>query len=229
MIIFPMAGKGLSFKKAGYKMPKPLIKIKGKPMIEWALSSFPKNNLVFIVLKEQSKQLKPHLKGQVIEVDTVTQGAACTVLLAEKLITNEELIVANCDQYLKFNWSKFITHARKYDGCLLTFNATNPHHSYARVVNNRVVQVAEKKVISDHASGGVYYFKHGTDFVKATKEMIRKNIRTNNEFYICPVYQELINKGKKIGYFEIDNKNKFMIGNPDELNIFIDKINNKEI
>jgi len=230
IIIIPMAGQGKRFIEAGYTLPKPLIDVCGKPMIRWAINSLPaKANYIFIVLKEQIEQLKPYLKGKILAIDKVTEGAACTVLLVERFITNDELIISNCDQYLNFGWNKFITYARKYDGCLITFNSTNPHHSYARVVENRVVQVAEKIVISDHASVGLYYFKHGKDFVWAAKEMIKKNIRTNNEFYICPVYQQLIERGDNIGVWEIDVKNKHMLGTPEELKIFEDKVKNGEV
>ena len=186
IIVIPMAGRGKRFAEAGYTLPKPLIDICGRSMIQWAVSSFtPDASYIFLVLKEQAKALKKLLMGKIIEVDKITEGAACTVLLAEDLIdNNEELLLSTCDIFLQFAWDDFINSARKYDGCLITFNSTNPHHSYAKVVKDRVVQVAEKIVISDHGSAGVYYFKHGKDFVWAAKEMIRKNIRTNNEFYI---------------------------------------------
>ena len=225
-----MAGRGQRFKDAGYKEPKPLIDVCGQPMIQRVLSSLDsKANYIFIVLKENIDQLKPYLKGKIIEVSETTEGAACTALLAEKLITDDELIIANGDQYLNFDWNEFISNARKYDGCIMTFNSTNPHHSYAKAINGRVVEVAEKVVISDRASVGIYYFKHGKEFIWAAKEMISKNIRTNNEFYICPVYQQLIERGDNIGIWEIDVKDKHMLGTPGELNIFIDKVKNGEV
>jgi NDP-sugar pyrophosphorylase family protein len=224
-----MAGKGQRFVDQGYVKPKPLIDVCGVPMIDLVLRSLKlKGKYIFITLKEH--YLKNHLSkfGTVIELDGVTEGAVCTVLKADDYIKGE-LIIANCDQYLCVNMSDFLTEARKADGCIMTFNSTNPHHSYAKIKKGKVIEVAEKKVISDHASAGVYYFKFGVDFLWGAKQMMDKDIRTNNEFYICPVYQELIESNLNITNYEIDVKNKHMLGTPEELHIFEDKVKNKEV
>ena len=160
----------------------------------------------------------------------MTEGAACTTLLAEELINNdEELVIANCDQYLQWSFYDYITYSRLYDGCLVTFNSTNPHHSYVRVKKSLVTEVAEKIVISDKASAGIYYFKKGSEYVKSANLMIDKDIRTNNEFYICPVYNELLQDNKQVSTYECDVHNKHMLGTPEELRIFLDKIENEEV
>ena len=92
-----------------------------------------------------------------------------------------------------------------------------------------MTEVAEKIVISDKASAGIYYFKKGSDYVKSANQMIDKDIRTNNEFYICPIYNELLEYDKQISTYECDVHNKHMLGTPEELQIFLDKIENEEV
>jgi NDP-sugar pyrophosphorylase family protein len=230
----PMAGKGQRFIDAGYEKPKPLVDVCGIPMIELVLKSVDfDGKYIFITLMEHMgkglKQVLERTEHDAIyyAIKNLTEGAVCTVLLTKREIDNDdELLIANCDQYLDFDPDNFLTEARKADGCIMTFNSTNPHHSYAKVKDGKVIETAEKKVISDHASAGLYYFKHGLDFVKAAEEMIKKNIRTNNEFYIAPVFNELIRDGKIITHYEIDVKDKHMLGTPDELHIFEDKVQN---
>ena len=232
-----MAGLGKRFKEAGYDKPKPLIDVLGQPMIQRVVNCLSARhtdvNFIFIAQKQHMEiGLKEVIDplGRTILLNEVTEGAACTTLLAKDLIDNEnELIIANCDQYMKWDFDDFIANARKHDGCLATFNSTNPHHSYAKVKNSLVEKVAEKIVISDKASAGIYYFKNGSQYVQAAEQMINKNIRTNNEFYICPAFNELIEKGFQVSIYNIDVMNKHMLGTPLELNIFIDKVNEKEI
>jgi NDP-sugar pyrophosphorylase family protein len=232
-----MAGAGSRFQEQGYELPKPLIDVCGKPMIERVIESLSSNkvdtNFIFVAQQEHlDLGLRDYLqdKGSIITIDKMTEGAACTTLLAEELIDNDvELVIANCDQYLQWSFYDFITYSRLYDGCLVTFNSTNPHHSYVRVKKSLVTEVAEKIVISDKASAGIYYFKKGSEYVKSTNQMIKKDIRTNNEFYICPVYNELLGDSKKVSTYECDVHNKHMLGTPEELRIFLDKIENEEV
>ena len=235
-VLIPMAGAGSRFVDQGYKLPKPLIDVCGQPMVQRVIESLKSDkvdiNFIFIALQEHLEDgLEEYLKnkGDIVVVENMTEGAPCTVLLAEKLINNDhELVIANCDQLLQWDFSSFITYSRSFDGCLVTFNSTNPHHSYVRLVKGEVTEVAEKIVISDKASAGIYYFRKGSDYVSGANQMIKKNIRTNNEFYISPVYNELLSNGK-FSIFEIDVNNKHMLGTPEELRIFLDKIENKEI
>ena len=189
-VLIPMAGAGSRFQEEGYKLPKPLIDVCGKPMIERVINSLNSKNLdinfIFLALKEHLDMgLADYIdgKGDVVVVDKLTEGAACTVLLAEHLIDNEDsLVIANCDQYLQWDFADYIKFSKSFDGCLVTFNSTNPHHSYVRCRKGIVTDVAEKIVISDKASAGIYYFKRGSDYIKSSHRMIEKNIRTNNEF-----------------------------------------------
>tara|TARA_A100001201_G_C4092683_1_gene202660 strand:+ start:1709 stop:2434 length:726 start_codon:yes stop_codon:yes gene_type:complete len=236
-ILIPMAGAGSRFQEQGYDLPKPLIDVCGKPMIERVIESLSSEkidtNFIFVAQQEHLDMgLQDYLqnKGSIIPINEMTEGAACTTLLAKSLIDNDdELVIANCDQYLQWSFYDYITYSRLYDGCLVTFNSTNPHHSYVRLKKSLVTEVAEKIVISDKASAGIYYFKKGSEYVKSTNQMIEKDIRTNNEFYICPVYNELLGSDKKISTYECDVHNKHMLGTPEELKIFLDKIENEEV
>ena len=236
-IVIPMAGKGQRFVESGYDKPKPLIDVCGAPMIKRVIDSLTlKNseyNFIFIALQEHLDDgLKEYLEkyGTIIPLNVVTEGAASTTLMAMKQINNDyPLVIANCDQYLEWDFDDFIEKSEQYEGSLVVFNSTNPHHSYTLVKQKNLVQVAEKIVISDKACAGIYYFKRGRDYIDAVVQMIAKNIRTNNEFYIAPVYNELILDGKKMTVYEVDVNRKHMLGTPYELKIFLNKVEEGEV
>ncbi len=235
-VVIPMAGKGSRFADAGYTFPKPLIEVGKKPMIEIVLDSLNISaNYIFLVQKEHQKKyniksllntLKPNCK--IVEIDKVTQGAACTVLLAKKYINNNNpLIISNSDQYIEWNSSKTMYEFtnKNFDGGILFFKAFHPKWSYAKIdkITNLVTEVAEKKVISENATVGVYYWKKGSDYVKYANQMIKKNIRVNNEFYVCPVFNQAIKDKKKIALSEVDKM--YGLGTPEDLKFFEKKNN----
>jgi HAD superfamily hydrolase (TIGR01509 family) len=232
-IVIPMAGLGSRFSDAGYKLPKPLININDKPMIQLVVENLQFSNdttrFIFITREEhrQYYNLDEFLCTiapgcSIISVDKTTEGAACTVLLARDLINNSDnLIIANSDQFLEWNQMQFLQTARdtNVDGVISTFNSTHPKWSYAKEENGRVVEVAEKRPISDMASTGIYFWKHGCDFVQFAEKMIEKNIRVNNEFYVCPVFNEAILQNKK---FIISKCEKMWgLGTPEDLVYFL--------
>ena len=233
-ILIPMAGAGKRFADAGYIFPKPLIEIDNKPMIQWVLESLNlKGRYIFLIQSDHQKKynIKSVLKilqpnCEIIEIDDLTEGAACTALLAKKLINNKNpLIIANSDQYIKWNSSKLMYEitSKKYDGAILTFESIHPKWSYAKSDKNGFVkEVAEKKVISKEATVGVYYWKHGESFVRYAEQMIKKNKRVNNEFYVCPVYNEAISDNKIIK--SIGVKQMIGMGTPEDLRNFEKKI-----
>ena len=233
-VLIPMAGAGKRFFEAGYVFPKQLIEVNNKPMIQWVIESLNlKANYIFIIQKEHQKKynirsvlkiLQPDCK--IIELDHLTEGAACTTLLAKKFINNSDpLIIANSDQYINWNSSKALYdfNSKNLDGAILTFEAIHPKWSYAKCDDEGyVTEVAEKKVISKNATVGVYYWKHGSDYVKSAEEMIEKNIRVNNEFYVCPVYNEFLAKNKKVKIHNVDKM--WGLGTPEDLDNFIRSI-----
>jgi HAD superfamily hydrolase (TIGR01509 family) len=229
-ILIPMAGAGTRFEKAGYTFPKPLIEVNGKPMIQVVIDNLNIDaNYIFVVQKSHNinynleAMLNLIVPGcKIVEVDGVTEGAACTCLLARDLINNDNpLFFANSDQFAEWNSSEFMykMNESEADGGIVTFESTHPKWSFAEVVDNVVTRVAEKDPISTHATVGFYYWKKGSDFIKFSEQMINKNIRVNNEFYVCPVFNEAIQDNKKILNFQIDKM--WGLGTPEDLEYFI--------
>lgn len=231
-IIFLMAGRGSRFKEVGFKEPKALIELHEKPMFAWAVDSlsFIKDaRYYFLILKEHeenglSDEIKNRYgeKAHVVVLDKVTHGAAETALALKDCInTDEELIISNADQYFTSKeFEKELEEKNKsFSGIIPVFEATHPRWSFAKVNDNSIVtEVAEKVPISNNATVGVYYFKQGKDFVWASEEMIQKDIRRNNEFYICPVFNELIGRGDKIKAVKADTM--WSMGTPEDVEYF---------
>jgi len=230
-VLVPMAGAGSRFTQQGYTFPKPLIEVNGKPMIQVVVENLNiEAHYIFIVQQEHYE--KYNLKYllnliapgcDIVQINGITEGAACSTLLAKEYINNDApLIMANSDQYIEWNSNEcmYAFTADEIDGGILTFESTHPKWSYASVgPNGFVKEVAEKKVISNEATVGIYYWKHGSDYVRYAEDMINKNIRVNNEFYVCPVFNQAIEDGKKI---KVKRINKMWgIGTPEDLNTFL--------
>tara|TARA_B100000035_G_scaffold241759_1_gene210219 strand:+ start:1203 stop:2579 length:1377 start_codon:yes stop_codon:yes gene_type:complete len=230
-VLIPMAGAGSRFEQAGYTFPKPLIDVNGKPMIQRVVDNL---NIdarhIFIVQKSHyEKYALKHMLNliapncEIVQVEGMTEGAACTTLLAKEFIDNNEpLVLANSDQYVEWDSNQFMYSAMAddIDGSILTFEATHPKWSYARLNDDGfVVEVAEKKPISKHATVGVYFWRRGSDYVKSAESMINKNIRVNNEFYVCPVYNEALLDGARVKTFHIDKM--WGLGTPEDLDVFL--------
>lgn len=234
-IVIPMAGRGSRFANVGYKMPKPLIDVNGHYMIEWVVKNLtPKceHKFIFICLQEHIEKydlprvldsIAPGCK--VVPVVDVTEGAACTVLLAEEYIDNDdELMIANSDQYVDWDVNDYLYTLKDNDGLIMTMYATDDKWSFiAYDKSGNVTMVKEKEVISNEATVGIYNFLHGKDFVHYAKEMIDKNLRVKGEFYVAPVYNMLINDGKRIVYKNIGSVGNGMygLGVPEDLNSFL--------
>jgi NDP-sugar pyrophosphorylase family protein len=230
-ILIPMAGLGSRFDKAGYSFPKPLIEVRGKPMIQVVIENLGMAgvaNHIFLVAKAHIE--KYHIDEMlnllvhnctIVVVDELTEGAACTTLLAKKYIDNDEnLLVVNSDQLVEWDSQEFYKEAFEYDGCIATFKATHPKWSFAKTdAWGFVDKVAEKRPISDNATVGIYAWKRGSDYVKSAEQMVNKNIRTNGEFYVCPVYNEGIANGLVFTTHEVDAM--WGLGTPEDLNTYL--------
>ena len=233
-VLIPMAGAGSRFEKVGYTFPKPLIDVNGKPMIQLVVESM-NIEATFIYIVQKSHREKYNLDTllnlitpncKIVEVDGITEGAACTVLLAKEYIDNDnQLILMNSDQFIEWDSTEFMyqMNEKMYDGAIMCFESTHPKWSFAKTDENGLItEVAEKNPISNQATAGIYYFKYGSDFVKYAEQMITKNIRTNNEFYVCPVYNELITDNKKIYNYQIPSENMWGLGTPEDLNYYLE-------
>ena len=238
-IVVPMAGAGSRFVIAGYKDPKPLIPIKGFPMIQVVIENLkPLCDHRFIFICQKSHVDKYELENKlnfwapnslIIGIDGVTEGAACTVLLAENLINNNEpLMIANSDQFIDVDINQYLETLSNndYDGLIMTMKADDSKWSFIDYNElGYISRVVEKEVISDEATVGIYNFRYGKDFVKAAQEMISKDLRVNNEFYVAPVYNQLIESSKKIGFYNIGSENNGMygLGTPSDLDNFLQR------
>ena len=238
-IVIPMAGLGSRFSDAGYENPKPFIDVAGKPMIERVLDNLSAPGVRFILLVREEhienysryiNAIKETYNSIIFPISDLTQGSACTVLLARNLINNDTpMVIANSDQIIDINFNDFINDAltRNLDGSILTFTDLdkNPKWSFAKLdQNDLVTEVAEKKPISAYATVGIYYFKKGSDFVEGAIDMILQQDTTNGEYYSCPVYNYLIEKKLLVGIYNMEESQMHGIGTPDDLNKYLKKI-----
>lgn len=221
-IVIPAAGVGSRFVTAGYTMPKPFLPIKGKAMLEWVIDNVASpDDKVFVLMRTA---MMHYLQGTglavraglcFIPIDQPTEGAACTVLKARPFIDNDEpLLIANSDQYMVYDRKQWDYWRLNSDGAIMTFESDEPKWSYAEVdFSNRVTKVAEKQVISNHATCGVYHFKSGKLFCSAADQMIKKKIKVKGEFYLCPVFNELVNSST-IYIFDVEKM--YGLGTPED-------------
>ena len=231
-ILIPMAGAGSRFEQAGYTFPKPLIDVKGRPMIQVVVENLNiKANFIYVVQKQHREKynldtllnlITPGCK--IVETEGMTEGAACTALLAKKYIDNNNpLFFANSDQFVEWDSNEFLYKMNETDsdGGIVTFKATHPKWSFAKLNNEGLVtEVAEKNPISDIATVGYYYWKSGSDFVKYAEQMIDNDIRVNNEFYVCPVFNEAIKDNKQIRTYNIEKM--WGLGTPEDLKYYVE-------
>ena len=231
-VLIPMAGAGSRFEQAGYTFPKPLIEVKGKPMIQVVTENLNiKANYIYIVQKTHREKynldtllnlITPGCK--IVDVDGITEGAACTALLAKEYIDNDKpLFFANSDQFVEWDSNEFMYKMNETgcDGGIVSFEATHPKWSFAKINEEGLVtEVAEKNPISNIATVGYYWWKQGSDFVKYAEEMIEQDIRVNNEFYVCPVFNNAIAAGKEIRTFNIEKM--WGLGTPEDLKYYLE-------
>ena len=231
-----MAGRGSRFTEEGYTDSKPFIDVDGKPMIQRVIENLNMEfdsdyEFVLICLREDYERydfsifddIIGHDSWDVICLQDVTEGAAQTILTAEQYINNDTPMLSfNTDQMIKYDegmWNMF----EQFDGGIPCFWGDSTDWSYARCGDDGYVEeVAEKKVISNDATAGYYYWSKGSDYVKYAKQMIKENSRTNNEFYVAPVYNWAIRDGKKIAISMVEEI--YELGTPEYLENYLEKI-----
>lgn len=236
-IVIPMAGAGSRFAKAGYADPKPLIRVHDVPMIRLVTANLrpsTAHRFIFICQSEHVKAygLDKHLsqwapRCEIVTLNGLTEGAACTVLAAKHLIDNDQpLMIANSDQYVEVDMEAYLGKmiADSLDGLIMTMTADDPKWSFVGLTpEHQVTRVVEKEVISDEATVGIYNFARGHDFVRAAESMIEKDLRVNGEFYVAPVYNQLIEEGARIGIHNVGSEGAGMygLGIPADLDLFL--------
>jgi dTDP-glucose pyrophosphorylase len=236
-IVIPMAGAGSRFANDGYTLPKPLIPVHGRPMLQWVVRNLrpaQAHRFVFICQRRHAVDFNLHRMlaewapgCAVVMIDGLTQGAACTVLAARELIDSRlPLMIANSDQFADTDIDAYLAAAAApgVDGLIMTMRADDAKWSYVgRDEAGRVNRVVEKQVISNDATVGIYNFRRGQDFVAAADEMIAADDRTNGEFYVAPVYNRLIARGQRVETFDIgaDGRGMHGLGTPADLQRFL--------
>lgn len=232
-IVVPMSGEGRQFAERGYSFPKPLIEIDGHPLIEIVvrnLTPSEPHEFMFVCRREHLEQyalsevLRLVAPGcRIVATNKPTSGALCSALLGiEYFQHGEELLVANADQYLGISVDRFLEAARSggCDGSIMTFPNTHPRWSYVRTEGDQVVAVAEKRPISRNATVGLYYFRRGAEFVHGAERMLLKNASFSGEFYVAPVFNELVLQGKRVSMFPIEASQMHGLGTPEEVERF---------
>jgi NDP-sugar pyrophosphorylase family protein len=232
-ILLLMAGDSSLFEEAGYSYPKNLIEINGMPLVQHVLESLSalkklSENLICLVPREENRRyhtgavinlLMPGVT--VMEVDEPTAGAACTALLAiEHIDKDESLVIVNGDQLIQADLVKILDEFREQhlDGGLVVFESVHPRWSYVRCNEvGLVVEVAEKRPISNLANAGFQYFAKGRDFVSAAKSLIIKDTQLEGNFYVCPTYNEMLLNQARIGIHEIPRQKYFSLANPQNI------------
>lgn len=227
-VVIPMAGSDESFRKHGFPYAKPVIEIRGKPLVEHVfncLSGIPNARFVFVVRKDDA--LRFHLRdvlrlldpnAAVVLADGATAGSACTALLAVDFIAkDEELLIANGDQVLNFDVNCAIEslRERELDAGTVVFDSVHPRWSYVKInEEGLVIEAAEKRPVSRNATAGLYYFKQGQLFVSAAFNMIRKGASLNGTYFVCPAFNELVLAGKRIGVVPIERDQYISLATP---------------
>jgi len=236
-IVIPMVGLGKRFSDAGFVLPKPLIQVRNKAIVQHSIESLGLDGrYIFIIRQSQhSEELKFLLKSikpdcVIIETEKITDGSVNSILLAKEYINNDEqLVTTNCDQRTDWDSKKFIDFCAKsncdgvvvtypYDGIML--NEKSPY-SFIKVDENGLgLRLEEKFAISELALCGIHYWSRGKDYVESAEEMINNNDRTNNEFYVAKTYNYMIKKGKKIKNFALKKGEFFSLGTPEDVKKF---------
>jgi NDP-sugar pyrophosphorylase family protein len=222
-LVMPMAGMGSRFVQQGYSQPKPVIDVAGKPMFVRSVESIgiDFDDYVFIIQAEHNISkaiLEYYPQAKIIELEQVTQGAACTVLKAQQFFEDtDSLFVCNCDNFMQWDKSKFVEQ-QHHDGIIMVFEETeqDPKWSYAQVEDGLVVKVAEKNPISKWATSGHYYWRSWATFVESANRMIEAEDTVNGEYYLCPVYNHT--PGNVV---TVQINNMQGVGTPEELQAWL--------
>lgn len=232
--VIPMAGRGSRFKKIGIDTPKFLIEVKNKKLLQYSLKSLPlelatkvifigltEHNIEFNIKKELKNILPEKLSFELILIDDVTQGQAETVYLAKKHIDfTKDLVIFNIDTYFySKSLADKLSSSSKKDGVLGAFKDTGTNWSFAKIdKKGEVIETTEKIPISDNALTGLYHFTNPNDFFETFEYYHSNNFKFNNEYYVAPMYNYLIQKGKK---FVLDFTDEFIpLGTPEEIKGF---------
>lgn len=229
-MLIPIGGRGQRFRDNGIEIPKPLIEVAGKRIIDWSLDSIDldKFDITFILREDNCKEydldkiLLDKVSGaRVIQIEGQTRGAVDTCLLAKEFLGSNPLAIFTLDVYFEPHFDGLVRES--LDGCILTFSSSSTNYSYSKTKEDLVVEVAEKKVISNDASAGIYWFKSGDLFLDACKEYMTRP----EELHVAPLYNILIKNGHKVGIQPVDKF--YVMGVPKEAEFMEDIISTSDV
>jgi dTDP-glucose pyrophosphorylase len=233
-IVVPLSGEGKRFKDAGFDTPKPLILANKKTLIEHAINTIGiDGQFIFITKKyknnEYNKKITDILKSLKpdcieIKVDKKQRGAADAILYAKDFINNKnQLITINCDQIMNWKPDKFIDFIenKKPDASVVVFKSQDPKHSYAEIVEGKIVKIVEKSVISNTALVGIHYWKNGSSFIESAENLLNKDL--SDEIYVSQTFNYLISNNVKVLPYEIEENEYINLGTPNDLEIYLGK------
>lgn len=235
-IVIPMAGLGNRLINYQGGVPKPLIKINNKTLLEYSIESLGiKGQYIFITRDYDNKEYNYEISKLIknfdntaieIKINYLTLGSSDTALLAEKYINNNDpLIITNCDQFISWDSTKFLNFIsdEKIDGCVVLYESNDPKHSFVKINNNKIIAFAEKNIISNDALIGIHYWKNGKDFINSAKQLIKDYLEKElKECYISETYNYLVNNKNIVPYF-INNNEFSPLGTPEDIEIFVAK------
>ena len=234
-IVITMGGLGSRFREAGYDVPKYMIEVKGKSLFEWSLISlegFRKNvnQYIFIAMSDKKVDVEKFIKEKcdvlkidnfhIIVLDYLTDGQASTAMKAEKYWNKKNgLLIYNIDTYVEAGEMKFDEF--RGDGFIPCFSANGDHWSFVRLDDTgKVVEIKEKKRISNHCTLGAYYFRTCELYKPLYMEYYQDHYCNSSEKYVAPLYDYLLSKNGEVYISEIDSSKVHVLGTPEELDVF---------
>lgn len=235
-VLIPSIGKSLFFKDSYF--PKPMIEVAGKTMLEQVVENYKElkeRRFIFVFDQkdcgefhlDESARILTQPQTDILVLENETAGALCTCLMAVKMIGNDNpLFIANCDQIIDVDYNAVIKkfESENADAGVITFDSIHPRWSYARIKVDEVIEVAEKRPLSKNAIAGFYYFKHGRDFVSAAETAILKDNQYNGKFYISSSLNEIILRGKKVGYYPITRESYHSFYSPEKIQDYEEQV-----
>lgn len=239
-IIVPILSRTNFFPEEEYFFPKPLIDVGGQTLIQrnikWMKDCFVDAEFIFVVEKDENQSFSlesmlEQIVGEnisVVERSGETAGAICSCLLAiDKIDPRQELIICNSDLVISGDFRKYFDQlkAKNADAGVFTFNSIHPQWSYISTIDHdTVTQAHEKKVVSNKAIAGLYYFKTGELFLKSAMSAIINQPQTNNEFYLTAAINYAILQDSKVCYVDIPETVVNILFSPAEIARFSNKI-----
>lgn len=214
-VIIPCAGESRRFFEQGYPSIKQLLRVNSKPILGHVIDNFRRPEAFFhFVFQKKHMDLYGTEIGELLEgsgvdhrlvvTDGLTDGAVNTALIAARhLDPEDELVIANSDQWVEWDFEAFLEDMAKVhaEGAMPIFTDLKRENKWSFVAmdaEHRITEVRAKDAFTPNAVVGIYYFRRGADFITYGNRLIASNKRVNGEFYVCPVYNELISDGLKV-------------------------------